>query len=114
MGTARSALDILAERYGQNVSYRESPDGSEVGTASALLVPNDPQRVALVVINLSANTIYLRMRRPAVATGSIPLLPSGGSMSLNLDDDLILPSLDWHGIATGANSDVYWAGAVLV
>ena len=113
MTTARSALDVLAERYGQNVSYEESPEGSEVGVASAVLVPANPQRVSLTIINMSANTVYVRPRRPALATGSIVLVPAGGHTSVDLDSDTVLPIFDWHAIASGANSDVYWVGTVL-
>jgi len=77
---------------------------SVVGTANGVVAQNDGERVSLLFINLSVNTIYLRMAGPASATVGIPLAPSGGSLATNMLEDLNLPSMQWQAMASGANS----------
>lgn len=88
----------LGERYGAPL----------VGVAAAELVGPDPERVALTVVNLSANTVYLSPLTDVAATAGIRLNANGGSMTINADDDGTLLSGPWHAIASGANSQVFY------
>lgn len=98
------AAEWCAREYGGRFQATETP--GTVGTTSARLVQNNPERVNLLVINLSVNTVYLRPISPATAAAGIVLAPNGGSFSTNMMDDLVLPSYAYHAIASGAASDV--------
>jgi len=101
--------DLLHERLGIQTRNAESPVGSVVGVASALLLPNNPDRVGLVIVNLSANIIYISPRDPAAAAAGIRLDANGGWRSLIWDEDMELVAHDWYAIATGALSAIFWS-----
>lgn len=98
------AAEWSAREYGGRFDATDTP--AQVGTSSAVLVKNNPERVNLLVINLSVNTVYLRPNNPATTAAAIILAPNGGSFSTNLLEDLVLPSYQYHAVASGAASDV--------
>lgn len=101
-----AANAYIAKEFGG--SFVESDGDISVGVGATKIVDNDPDAVALVIINLSANTVYVRPANDPSATAGIQLNASGGSMSVNVRDDLTLPTRAWWGLATGAGSDVYF------
>ncbi len=101
--------DLLKSRLGIETRNQESPVGAVVNAASALLLPNNPDRVGLIIVNLSANVIYISPRDPAAAAAGIRLDANGGWRSFVWDEDFELVSHDWYAIATGAGSAVFWS-----
>lgn len=87
---------------------REDDDDPIVGAASALVVPRNPERVFLIILNLSANDVFVRPNRPAASTAGIRLDPNGGGFTVNVDQDATLPTVEWHAIATAAGSQLYF------
>lgn len=108
-----SIQDMLSERYGVRVTSNEAPAGTTVGVAVGLVLPNNPRRLAFVLVNMSANAIYVSPDADCAATHGIVLVPNGGTLALNYREDLILPSLNWYAIAAGAGSALYWLEAVI-
>lgn len=108
----RSVYELIEQKLGVKVDYRFG-ETAQIGTSTAVLARNDPGRAALVIVNLSANTITVRPVNPATTTQGIVLAASGGSVSMNWQDDLILPALVWNGISSGANSDVFVVEAII-
>lgn len=106
-----SIQDMLSSRYHVRITTREAAVGFTVGVAAALIVPNNPRRLAIVFVNLSANNIYVSPDNDVAADHGIVLVPNGGTLSLNYREDLVLPSLAWYGISAGAGSDFYWLEA---
>lgn len=104
--------DLIKTRFGIETRNVESPVGSVVGVASAPLLPNNPDRVALVIINLSANLIYISPQDPAGAANGIRLDANGGWRSLVWDEDFELISHQWFAIAAGAGSAVFWIESI--
>lgn len=101
-----SVYDLLRREYGVEVEGQSDPVTATVGTSAVAIAKNDPRRVALVVVNLSANTIYLRPLGTPSSSSGIVLTPSGGIMALNWREDLHLPSLEWQAVASGAASAI--------
>lgn len=108
----RTVYDLIEQNLGVNVEYRFG-DATDADTADKIIARNDPGRVALVVVNLSANIAYIRPIRIATSTASIRLAPSGGSIAMNWRDDLILQALEWHAIASVDNSSIFVLEAVI-
>ena len=108
-GTPRvtSVYELIGQRFGVTVDYRFG-EVTNVDGSDAIVARNDPGRVGLVMVNLHASqTINVSPVRPATATLGIFLGSSGGSMAMNWQDDLILPALEWHGFASGSNTDIF-------
>lgn len=104
----KSVQEVLQERYGLRVTSRESPDDYEVDNAIELIVPMNPRRMSLIMINLSANNVWVAPDTYVGADHGIQLVPNGGTFILNYREDLTLASHAWYGFAAADNSDFYW------
>jgi len=78
-----------------------------VGVAQSQVMGNDPERVSVLLINLSANTIYVGFNEGVGSTNGIILTPLGGSVAYDVTNDYILPTLQVNALATGAGSNLY-------
>jgi hypothetical protein len=83
------AAEWSAREYGGRFEAEDS--AATVGTTVSTIVVNNPERVNLLVVNLSVNTVTIRPKGVATATAGIVLAPSGGNFSTNMLEDLVLP-----------------------
>ena len=113
MAQPRSIFDLIREKFGGNARFVEGGVTSTVGVASALILRDNPQRVAALIVNHSANQVNVRSRSEATLTSGVRLNANGGTLILNWEDDLILPALDWFAIAGGAGSAIYIGEVIL-
>ena len=82
-----------------------------VGTGITPLVGNDPDALALTIINVGANTVYVTPDNSAGTSRGIVLNSGGGAVSLIVRDDLTLPGYEWYGVTGTGSSDVYYIRA---
>lgn len=108
----RSIYELIEQKLGITVDFRFG-ELETIGATNAVAARNDPGRAALTMINLSVNTIIVRPLKPATTILGIVLSPSGGSVAMNWQDDLIMPALEWNAIATGANSEIFIMEALI-
>ena len=106
MALSGAAAQYIAKEYGG--AFEEDDGDVSVGTSPTKIVDSDPDSLALVIINLSANTVYLRPANNPSSSDGIQINASGGSMSINVRNDLTLPTREWWGVASAAGSDVYY------
>lgn len=99
--------DLLTKEFGCVTTPVENELLTQVGVADAQLTLNKPDRVAFIVINLSANIIYIRPNQVASAAAGIAIAANGGWRSFRWDEDFELVSAAWHAIASGAASAIY-------
>ena len=104
--SVNSVYQLIEARLGVNVAFKLTGTTS-VGTADVQLVENNPGRTNLTIVNLSSNTVYLAPMSVASSASGILLTASGGSLAMNYNDDLVLPTLEWHAIASGSSSNVF-------
>lgn len=101
----RSVYDLLASRLGVgDIDVGINRDASDIDIADKIIARNDPARVALVIINLGTVSVFVTPQIPATTTRGIVLGASGGSVSMNWQDDLVLPALEWHGASNGTDN----------
>ena len=99
--------DLLKDRFKLKTRSLVNPLVAAVGVAAIPVLLNHPDRVGFVMVNLSANIIYISPLDTVAATAAIRLDPNGGAVSLVWDEDFELVSHEWYGIATGAASAVF-------
>ncbi len=100
-------LHTLLERlYGVKIVPQISAPGFQVGVVVGQLLKQNANRIFVIVVNLSPNTISTSPDGVPSATHGITLGPGGGSLIMNFRDDLDLVGLEWAAIATAAGSDV--------
>lgn len=78
-----------------------------IGTTAEELLGGDPERVSIVMMNLSANDVYISPRSEVSSTAGIRLPANGGSVTLDVDEDGVLVSRQWYAVATGAASQMF-------
>lgn len=96
----------LSRRFGGVV--RDEAGTVSIGITVGAIVGRDPERVFLLIVNLSPNDLFIAPLIDPSSTRGIRLDPNGGSMTVNIDQDASLPALEWNGIATVAGSNVFF------
>lgn len=86
---------------------REEEAEFTVGVNRIQVAPRDFERVTLVLINLGANPVYVSPFPTVLTTRGIYLSAAGGSLTLNIFEDSILPAVEWWAISGGAGNTVY-------
>lgn len=81
----------------------EAPDNASVGTSSAEVLASNSSRIGLVLVNTSANGIFLGLGVTAETDKGIYLAPSGGAWTMT-PETCITDSI--NAIATGASSNL--------
>lgn len=80
-----------------------------IGTSSAQVMPHNPLRALLVLVNDSANTIYLGKGKAAAVVGSgIRLNANGGSAVIEPDTYGRIWKGSIQAIASGIASNLTW------
>jgi hypothetical protein len=100
-----AAAEFLRERYKGELTEDET--SVTVGTAVSTVIGSNPDRLGLLILNLSSNTVYVSIDNSVSATNGIRLGANGGSVALNVTDDGMIQTRTWYGLATGAGSSVY-------
>jgi hypothetical protein len=106
-----SCADLARSLYGIDVGFEESAAGAVANIADAVMIRNGPNRIALVIVNASANILYARPDAPASAARGIIIPANGGTFILGFRDDLTLPAHEWH-IAAAADGSAYYYQAL--
>ena len=63
-----------------------------VTTTVGEILRNDPERVGFLLVNTGPQTLEVAWRRPATGVDSIPIAANGGSLSVNVPEDFVLPT----------------------
>ena len=109
----QSIYDLIENQYNLIITTEENPLVTSVGVTDVIVLGNNPRRLSFALINLSANTLYVRPMAPASATAGIVLVSGGGSLTMDWTTDGLLPSLEWHALATGAGSAIYIMSVII-
>jgi len=104
-GLQGAAAEYLRNRFKGELSEVEAT--SSIGTTVGTVIDSDPDRLGLLVMNLSTNTVFVGIENNISSTNGIRLGPSGGSISFNVEDDGMILTRRIYGLATGAGSSVY-------
>ncbi len=100
---ARGAVNAYLEKeFGGPFTIRETD--VTVGTAAASVVGNSPDRTGLIVINVGVNVATVGWRKGLAAGTGILLNASGGSLTMNVRDDFVLPSWELFCIGAAAST----------
>ena len=97
--------DLIKEKFG-GLSTQPHVNRliSSVGTTIDRVIPNDPNRVAFIIINLDeANTLYILPEPDVSPTRSIPLGPGQAYVGL-WDEDFQLVGWDWYCVGSAAGT----------
>jgi hypothetical protein len=100
-----AAKEVLSVDVGGLVT--EIDTNPATSAAAASIVGNDPDAIALNIINLGANNVFIALTPDVSSTKGILIGANGGILSLVLRDDFTLPSREWFGVSPGGASTLY-------
>jgi hypothetical protein len=100
--------EYIEKKYGMKVRAVLNPLNVEkIGTSLTQALPNNPDRLFVLIVNLGSYDIYLAWDKLASTTHGVYVNKLGGNLILTADDDLELVGYEMWGIASGGESDVY-------
>ena len=103
---AKTVYDLIREEVGVDVFTKRNPVISSIGTTAGQFLRANPNRVGFLIINLSANTLYVLNDITPSSTNGIRLAPNGGTLTSIWKEDYTLVSESWSVVATGAGSNI--------
>lgn len=99
-----AALDYTEKTLGGQLLEQET--NPSISTTPVVVVSNNPDRVALAVVNLGAGNVFMALNNTPSASVGLLLGASGGSVTLNLRDDLTLPSRQWSAVCPSGGPSI--------
>ena len=101
-----SLSELIEKRFGVKTRAVVGAVNSIAALGQVAVAPN-PDRLALIVVNLSVNDVVLAFDNQVTTTRGIFLAKSGGSMSLNMEDDFELVGYAIYGAASAYPSTIF-------
>ena len=100
-----AAEEFIENLYGGPTDEIES----YVSTSAAVVKVknNEPDALSLLIANLGSNDVYLGLSDDVSATKGFYLAKNGGTASMNVRDDMTLPSRAWFGVSPAGASTLY-------
>lgn len=99
--------DLLQNLYGVKTFPQVNKTTSAVGTSVTRILSSNPNRVSFLVVNLSANQMFISPEPDVSSSKGIYIAPNGGSINVQWDRDFELVSQPFFAIAGAAASEVY-------
>lgn len=100
-----AALDILEEFAGGPL--RDEDASLSVGLSIVRAAERDYERISLTFVNLGGTTIFLAPSPVPSSTSGIRLGANGGTISLSISEDGLLPSVEWNAVGDAAGGNLY-------
>lgn len=102
-----TTAQIIAGFYNlAGITTESDLDSVVVGTGASQVALNNPNRVSLLFINISADIIFIGFSPDPSSTNGILLVPNGGSFGLDITTDFQLTGYAVYAISTGAASNL--------
>ena len=105
--TFGAALSWVQVNLGWLVDEVESFPGIPTSAPTAPFLPQNADRLALVMFNLGLNNLFVALNPNVNNTSGILLTANGGAVSLNVRDDFTLTTRAWFGISVTAPGTLY-------
>lgn len=99
--------ELLEGLYGVKTTSRVNPYISTVSTTPTRLLANNPNRVSFIVVNMSANSLYISPTADVAATKGIFIASNGGYAIFTWDRDFELVSQEWWCVGSDVGTTLY-------
>lgn len=86
--------DLIDARFGASTEV-EPLAAQSAAVADAIMLQQNPRRIAFTLSNTSVNAIRIRRGAPVSNAANISI-PAGGILTVGYPDDLNLAAYEWH------------------
>lgn len=102
-----STTDLIANLYGVKTRFVINDVASSVGIASQVIANKNPNRVSILFVNLSPNSLHISPLPDVSTSKGVYLAPNGGYAMFQFDKDFQMVTTEFYGIAGAAGSNVF-------
>jgi len=102
-----NVAELIEKRFGMVTRAQRNPLVNEVDIARTRILPNNPNRLAWTIQNLSGNNVFIALDLDVADTHGILLSPNGGSATMIYEEDFEATCWEVFGVAAANNSDVF-------
>ena len=99
-----AALWIAREYAGR---IEEKVEVKSIGVTAESVIPNDGERLFVLLVNLSTNLMYIGFDEAVGPDKGIFLAANGGSYAIDVREDMVLPTFQHYAVSAGAASSLY-------
>lgn len=99
--------EIEEKLFGTRSTFKENRLVDKVQNTITQIVPSDPKRLSLIIVNLGNVSIFVAPANDVASSKGILLIGGGGALTLTLTDDFELVSAPWWGICAAPNNELY-------
>jgi len=104
---AFGVYDLIERELKARITEEVNPVTSTVGTSVTQILREDPNRIAVVIINLGTNSLYIGFDREVSSSRGILLSANGGSYTAFWKEDFTLCARAMYAIAPAGAVNVY-------
>lgn len=102
-----NVAELIQKRFGMVTRAQVNPLVEEVDIAVTKILPNNPNRLAWIILNLSGNNIFIAPDLKVGSDHGILLTPNGGSATMIYEEDFEATCWEMFGVAAADNSDIF-------
>ncbi len=102
-----NVAELIEQQFGIFTRAQSNILVRECMIAVTKIMPNNPNRLAWTVVNLSANVVYLALDHGVGADHGILLTANGGSAGMVYTEDFEATCWEVYGVAGADNSDIF-------
>lgn len=102
-----NVAELIQKRFGMVTRAQANPLVEECDIARTRILPNNPNRLAWIILNLSANNVFIALDKEVADTHGILLTPNGGSATMIYEEDFEATCWEVFGSASADNSDIF-------
>lgn len=96
--------DLIDKQFGVKTKHRINNVTTSVGTTSTIIAGNNPNRLALTIINMSPNTIYIAPDEEVSSSRGIVVSPNGGSVQFLYNEDFQMTGYEFYATASAVST----------
>jgi len=104
MGALETVLD---SHFGTKTRSVENPVIAAIPAVAGIILRNNPDRLAFVIVNLGANPAYLGLTNAVGVANGIYVPANGGSVTMYWQEDFQMVGWAWWAVAPAGASNCY-------
>ena len=101
------AYEYIKNRFGMSTRTVINPLTNAVATSVTKIAQNNADRLALTIVNVGANDVYIGFDAETSASRGIFVGANGGSLTLTVEEDFELITNNVYAISVGVASTIY-------